>query len=331
VLIVGTVGPMRAAQLTRLEGPSSITIADLPAPAAEPGHVLIDVHRAGVTFPETLLSRGQYQLKPELPFIPGSEVSGVVREDPTGTYAPGQRVAAFPGLGGFAECVAAPLPTVFPLPDWMDLETAAALPMNYLTCLFALEHRGAVRSGETVLVHGASGGIGTASIQLAKALGARVVAVVSTTERGDTARRAGADEVVLADGFKDAVRDLTDGRGVDVVVDPVGGDRFTDSLRSLATEGRLLVIGFTGGSIPEVRVNRLLLNNISVVGVGWGAFWLPQPGYLQQQWNRLMELWDTGYLVPAIGSVVDLDEAASAVAALEDRTALGKVLLRVRD
>lgn len=323
---------MRAAQITTLDGPSAITIAnDVPVPAADDGHVLIDVHRAGVTFPETLLSRGLYQVKPELPFVPGSEISGTVREDPSGTFAPGHRVAAYTGLGGFAEQVLAPAPAVFPLPDWMDLETAAALPMNYLTCLFALERRGSLREGETVLVHGASGGIGTASIQLAKALGARVIAVVSSDARGDTARRAGADEVILADGFKDAARGLTDGRGVDVVVDPVGGDRFTDSLRSLATEGRLLVIGFTEGSIPEVRVNRLLLNNIAVVGVGWGAFCLPRPDYLQQQWTRLIELWDTGRLAPAVGSVVDLDESASAVASLEERTAVGKVLLRVLD
>lgn len=323
---------MRAAQITTLDGPSAITVAnDVPVPVADDGHVLIDVHRAGVTFPETLLSRGRYQVRPEVPFVPGSEISGTVREDPRGTYAPGQRVAAYTGLGGFAEQVLAPAPAVFALPDWMDLETAAALPMNYLTCLFALERRGSLCEGETVLVHGASGGIGTASIQLAKALGARVIGVVSSEARGDTARRAGADEVVLADGFKDATRELTDGRGVDVVVDPVGGDRFTDSLRSLATEGRLLVIGFTEGSIPEVRVNRLLLNNIAVVGVGWGAFCMPRPDYLQQQWARLIELWDTGRIAPAVGSVVDLDESASAVASLEERKAVGKVLLRVLD
>lgn len=322
---------MRAAQVSTLDGPSSVQVADLPEPQPGEGQVLVDVHRAGVAYPDVLLTRGEYQLKPELPFVPGGEVAGVVRQAPAGTFEPGQRVAAFPGFGGFAEQVAVGPDMVFALPDAMDLDTAAALPMNYLTCLFALEHRGRLTEGETVLVHGASGGIGTASLQLAKALDARTIAVVSSEDRSDTARVAGADEVVLADGFKDAVKELTDGRGVDVVVDPVGGERFTDSLRSLAPEGRLLVIGFTGGSIPEVKVNRLLLNNISVVGVGWGAFWLRQPDYLQQQWTRLLQLWEGGHVAPPIGARLDLEDVGEAIATLDERKAAGKVLLQVRD
>ncbi len=240
-------------------------VVDLPEPSGD--GVVIEVAAAGICFPDVLLTRGQYQITPDLPFVPGSEVAGLVRSAPVSSgYAAGDRVAAFPFLGGFAEVVEADAAMVFPLPDSVTYEQGAALPMNYLTCHFALRERGRLREGETVLVQGAAGGIGTAAVQLAAAWGARVIAVVSSPDKGDVARAAGAHEVVLADGFRDAVAGLTNGRGVDVVVDPVGGDRFTDSLRSLAPGGRLLVIGFTAGSIPEVKVNRLLLGNISVVG-----------------------------------------------------------------
>ncbi|MCZ2860517.1 NADPH:quinone oxidoreductase family protein [Blastococcus sp. VKM Ac-2987] len=322
---------MRAAQISSLDGPRALRAVDVPEPAAD-GKVLVDVHVAGVTFPEVLLSRGQYQLKPELPFVPGSEVAGTVRSAPEGSgLRPGQRVAAFPGFGGFAEVVAVDPSLVFPLPDRTSFEQGAALPMNYLTMHFALHRRGRLAEGETVLVQGAAGGLGTAGIQLAHAAGARVLAVVSTEAKGEVARAAGADEVVLAEGFRDRVKELTGGRGVDVVVDPVGGDRFTDSLRSLGREGRLLVLGFTGGEIPTVKVNRLLLNNVSVVGVGWGAFWSgSERGYPAEQWQELAPLLEQGRLDPPLGSVHDLADAAEAVVELEERRATGKVLIRVR-
>ncbi|MGY1813994.1 NADPH:quinone oxidoreductase family protein [Blastococcus sp. SYSU D00820] len=321
---------MRAAQIARLDGPSAISVVDLPEPDGE-GKVVIDVHVAGVTFPEVLLSRGEYQIKPPVPFVPGSEVAGVVRSAPAGSgLAAGRRVAAFPGFGGFAEVAVADPGFVFPLPDTVSFEQGAALPMNYLTMHFALRRRGQLREGETVLVHGAAGGLGTAGVQLAKAYGARVFAVVSSEDKGEVARAAGADEVLLAEGFRDRVRELTGGRGVDVVADPVGGDRFTDSLRSLAREGRLLVLGFTGGEIPTVKVNRLLLNNVSVVGVGWGAFWMGEPGFVAEQWTDLLPLLEAGRLQPVLGSVHALDDAAAAVAELDERRATGKVLVRVR-
>ena len=289
------------------------------------------MHVAGVTFPEVLQSRGEYQLKPALPFVPGSEVAGVVRSAPEGSgLAVGQRVAAFPGLGGFAEVVAAPASMVFPLPDHVSFKAGAALPMNYLTVHFGLVQRGRLQEGETVLVHGAAGGVGTAAVQLASALGARVIAVTSSPEKAETAKAAGAHETVLADGFKDAVKELTGGKGVDLVVDPVGGDRFTDSLRSLGREGRLLVIGFTGGEIPTVKVNRLLLNNISVVGVGWGAYWMAQPSYLQEQWAELLPLLEAGRLDPVLGRSFPLEQASQALLELDERRAAGKVLLTVR-
>jgi NADPH:quinone reductase len=322
---------MRAVQITSLDGPSAVELVDVPEPAPGPQDVLVDVHVAGVTFPEVLQSRGEYQIKPDVPFVPGSEVAGVVRSAPDGSgFSPGDRVVAFPGLGGFAETVVANPQMVFALPDGVSFEVGAALPMNYLTMHFALMRRGRLVAGETVLVHGAAGGIGTAAIQIAKAAGASVIGVTSTTEKGEVAMRAGADDVVLAEGFKDAVKELTGGRGVDVVVDPVGGDRFTDSLRSLAREGRLLVIGFTEGSIPTVKVNRLLLNNISVVGVGWGAFFLSQLSYLQEQWDDVRPLLEAGRLDPVISSVHPLADAAEALLELDERRALGKVLISVR-
>ena len=321
---------MRAAQVTRLDGPDAVEVVDLPEPDGD--GVLIEVAAAGVCFPDVLLTRGRYQVTPDLPFVPGSEVAGLVRSAPVGSeFSPGDRVAAFPFLGGFAEVVEADPAAVFPLPDSVTFDQGAALPMNYLTCHFALRERGRLREGETVLVHGAAGGIGTAAVQLAAAWGARVVAVVSSPDKADVARAAGAHEVVLAEGFRDAVAGLTGRRGVDVVVDPVGGDRFTDSLRSLAPGGRLLVIGFTAGSIPEVRVNRLLLGNLSVVGVGWGAWWTarggPGPGFLRRQWDDLVPLLESGAVDPVIGEVRDLGDVVAALTAVDERRSTGKVLL----
>ncbi|MCU1535926.1 MAG: Alcohol dehydrogenase zinc-binding domain protein [Humibacillus sp.] len=323
---------MRAVRVTRLEGPSSVTVAtDVAEPVLTAGHVLVDVHEAGVNFPDVLMTKGLYQMRPELPFVPGSECAGVVREAAEGSaYAPGDRVAAFPVLGAFAETALVPEAMVFPLPESVSFAAGAALPMNYLTVDFALARRARLERGEVVLVQGAAGGIGTAAVQLARAMGARVIAVVSSDDKVETARAAGGHEVVLADGFLTAAKELTDGRGVDVVVDPVGGDRFTDSLRSLAPEGRLLVIGFTAGQIPEVKVNRLLLGNTSVVGVGWGAFWQSRPDYLLAQWDALLPLLEQGLLDPPIGSRHTLDDVVAALTEIDERRAQGKVTLTVR-
>jgi NADPH2:quinone reductase len=321
---------MRAAQVTAIDGPSAVRVVEVDEPS-DAAKVLVDVHAAGVAFPEVLQTRGLYQVKPDPPFVPGSEVAGVVRAAADGAgVGPGERVAAFPGLGGFAEVVAVDPQLVFPLPDEVPFEVGAALPMNYLTMHFALLRRGGLRPGETVLVHGAAGGIGTAAVQLAAALGARVVAVASSPEKAQVAAAAGAHETVAADGFLARVRELTGGEGVDVVVDPVGGDRFTDSLRSLRPEGRLLIIGFTGGEIPTVRANRLLLNNIAAVGVGWGAFWSRHPEYPREQWAELLPLLRDGRIAPPIGSVHPLADAAAALAEIDERRATGKVVLAVR-
>lgn len=324
---------MRAAQITRLDGPDSVRVAEVDEPAGDADAVLIDVHAAGVAFPDALLTRGLYQYKPDLPFTPGAEIAGVVRSAPADAHVKaGDRVLGLTMLsGGMAEVVALPAERVFALPDGVSFEAGAGILFNDLTVQFALRTRGRLAKGETVLVHGAAGGIGTSALRLAPALGAaRTIAVVSTEAKAEIARAAGASDVVLADGFRDAVKELTDGRGVDIVVDPVGGDRFTDSLRSLAVGGRLLVIGFTGGEIPTVKVNRLLLNNVDVVGAGWGAWTFSHPGYLQEQWAELQPLLASGAVPAPQPEVYPLEQAAQAIASLENRSAKGKVVLNLR-
>jgi NADPH:quinone reductase len=328
---------MRAVQIVDLTGPrSALAQVDLPEP--EPSHmltpgsgVLIDVHAAGVAFPEVLQTRGEYQMKPPLPFVPGTEVAGVVRSAPEGSgLSEGDRVAAACMLGGFAEVAVAPDFLTFPLSDELDFAQGGALVMNYHTAYFSLKMRGRLADGETVLVHGAAGGIGTATIQVARGLGARTIAVVSSDEKEQVARDAGADEVVRSDGpWKDEAKELSDG-GVDVVIDPVGGDRFTDSLRSLAEGGRVVVVGFTGGSIPEVRVNRLLLNNTEVVGAGWGAYVMGKAEVNRQIGAEVNRLVDEGFVRPIVGGRFPLEQASAALELIDGRGATGKVVLDVR-
>lgn len=322
---------MRAVRVNRTDGPESVVVEDVAEPEPAAGDVVIDVEAAGVNFPDLLLTQDRYQYKPGLPFTLGGELAGTVRHAPEGSeYVPGDRVAAISTTGAFAEVAAVPAHDVFPLPGRVTFAAGSCLPMNYLTMTFGLLTRGGLKAGETVLVHGAAGGIGTATVQLATALGARVISVVSTAEKAEFVKSLGSRETVRAEGFKDAVRELTGGAGVDLVVDPVGGDRFTDSLRSLAPLGRVLVIGFTGGGIPTVKVNRLLLNNIDVRGVGWGAYAIPRPGYQRQEWDKLLPHLESGAVDPPVCATVPLARAGEAVAGLGKRAALGKFVVSVR-
>ena len=292
--------------------------------------MIVDVHAAGVAFPELLQTRGEYQVKPELPFTPGSEVGGVVREAPEGAQIkPGDRVAAFCMLGGWAEVTVAPAFFCFKLPDELDFAQGAALVLNYHTAYFSLKTRGRLEPGETVLVHGAAGGVGTATLQIAKGLGAHTIAVVSSDEKERVAREAGADHVVRSEGpWKDEAKEISKG-GVDLVIDPVGGDRFTDSLRSLREGGRVVVVGFTGGSIPEVRVNRLLLANTEVIGAGWGNYVIRKPNLNREIGDAIDRLIADGFVRPVIGARFPLDRAAAALELLDSRGATGKLVLEL--
>jgi NADPH2:quinone reductase len=325
---------MKAVQVVTPTGPTDIEVREVDPPV--PGHhdVLVEVHSVGVSFPDLLLSRGEYQFKPEPPFTLGVDFAGVVL-DPgspeSSGFRVGQRVAGVNLHGGAAEQVANPAIFTFALPDALSYDEGAALPMNYLTALFALEERGGLREGETVLVHGAAGGVGTATLQVARGLGARTIAVVSTEEKAAFALAAGADEAVLGPDFKGRVKELTGGRGVDVVLDVVGGDAFTDSLRCLTEQGRILVVGFAAGQgIPEVKVNRLLLNNTDVRGVGWGAYAMTKPGYMQKQWHRLEPMFASGVVRPPIGATYDLAGFGQALVDMDERRTLGKSVVRVR-
>jgi len=328
---------VKAVQITEESGPDgALALVELPEPEAShmltPGAgVVVEVHAAGVSFPELLQTRGQYQLKPPLPFVPGSEVAGVVLSAPEGaSVKAGDRVAAFCALGGFAETAVAPEFFTFALSPELDFAQGAALILNYHTAYFALLLRGRLARGETVLVHGAAGGVGTASLQVAKALGAKTIALVSSESKRAVAELAGADHtLLLGEHWKDEVLALSDG-GVDMVLDPVGGDRFTDSLRSLREGGRLVVVGFTGGSIPEVRVNRLLLKNTEVVGAGWGAYVMGKPDLNREIGAVVNGMVDDGFIRPIVGERFGLERAADALRTLDERRATGKIVLDVR-
>jgi NADPH2:quinone reductase len=324
---------MRAIQIVNESGPvSAFVVAEVPVPAATHplapyDAVLVDVRAAGVSFPELLQSYGRYQLRPDLPFVPGSEVAGYVRSAPDGSaFKPGDRVAAFTELGGFAEVAAAPSWLTVPLPDRLDFAQGAALILNYHTAFFAMVLRGRLERGQTVLVHGAAGGVGTAVLQVAAGLGINTIAVVSSSEKEEVARAAGAGTVLrVDDDWTGAAKDVG---GVDAVLDTVGGDRVVDSLRALREGGRLIVVGFTSGVIPEVRLNRVLLRNLDIVGVHWG-FGMKGPEVNQRIVDGVNELVREGFITPMVNHRFPLERAADAVALFEDRRATGKVVLEL--
>jgi NADPH2:quinone reductase len=318
---------MKALVARELSGPSGLAYTDVDDVRGDDA-VVIDVGAAGVSFPDLLLLRGEYQLRLEPPFIPGMEVAGVVRAAPyESEFTPGQRVTALAMLGGWAERVAVPQANVRLTPDDVDDAEAVALLGNYQTMYFALARRGALRAGETVLVLGSAGGIGVASIQIAKALGATVIAMVHRPAAREFVESLGADVVLpLTDGWLQAVKEHTDGRGVDLVVDPIGGEAFDDAIRVLATEGRLLVIGFAAGGIPTVKVNRLLLRNVAVIGVGYGEYVNRKPGSQAVFEFGVGELVKAG-LRPPPPVRFPLSKGAEALQSLADGAVLGKVVL----
>ncbi len=320
---------MRSIQAITLDGPAGVELREVNVPKRAPGDVLVDVHAVAVSFPDLLLSQGRYQIRATPPVTLGGDFAGVVREASEGSaLAVGDRVAGTLAHGAACDVVSVPIGRVYPLPDSLSFEVGAALPLNYLTAHFALTTRGNLQAGETVLVHGAAGGVGVAATQIAKAVGATVIAVASSEEKRKVCIAAGADVAIDVTNFRAEVSSVTERAGVDVVVDVVGGDLMTDSLRCLAPLGRVLVVGFTSGIIPEVKVNRLLLNNTDVRGVEWD--YMLDRNLTSRQWDELMALTKTGAIRPVVESVEPLGRFADGLRALEERRVLGRRVYRLR-
>ena len=325
---------MRAVVVDRWLEPGELTVSELPDPEAGPGRLLVEVEAAGCNFFDILMVQGKYQVKPGFPFVPGAEVAGIVREVGPGVegFEVGDRVFASAGLGGFAELAVAPARATWRLPEGMSFAEGAAFPIIYPTSYAGLVHRARLAAGETLLVHAAAGGVGIAAVQIGKALGARVIATAGGAEKLDVARKAGADVVIdyRENDFVEAVKEATDGRGADVIYDSVGGDVFDRSLKCIAWNGRLLVIGFAGGRIPEVKANRILLKNIAVVGLHWGAHAQHQPELIDEVFERLFELYEQGGVRPVIYGTYPLERVAEALSDLGSRRTWGKVIVSPR-
>ena len=322
---------MQAMQMAALGEPESLELKDLPDPTPGPGQVGIDVQAIGCNFADILICRGKYQLKPELPFSPGSEVSGVINAlgtDVTNLHV-GQLVAAQLGFGAYATRVVADARRVQPVPAAMPAADACALGIAYQTSYLALVDRAHLGPGETLLVHAAAGGVGLAALQIGKALGARVIAGASGAEKLELCKANGADEVVdtREEGWVDTVRKLTGNRGADVVYESVGGTVFEGSLKCIAWAGRLLVIGFSSGDIPALKMNRVLLKHISVIGLNVGAYHENDPQGLRDATVRLFELYAAGKIKPVIHARYPLRDAAKALRELGDRKTVGKLIL----
>jgi len=323
---------MKAIQCVEWAGPEKLRLAECPLPEPATGEVRIRVAAAGVNFPDALIVQKKYQVQPPLPFVPGAEVAGTVDAVGEGVtrMKPGDRVVAFVGIGGFAEYVCASQLQVAPLPPGVDMAVAAGFTLTYATSQHALVERGQLQSGETLLVLGAGGGVGLAAVELGKLAGARVIAAASSGEKLEAARKLGADELIdysRAD-LREAVKSMTEGRGVDVVYDPVGGSYTAAALRAIAWRGRLLVIGFAAGEIPQIPANLLLLREISAVGVYWGEFAKRDPAGNRRLLAQLFGWLAEGRLRPLVSKEYPLAEAPQALQDLLARRAVGKLVIR---
>lgn len=324
---------MRAVLCKTLGPPDGLVVEEVPSPRPGPRQVVVSVRAAGVNFPDTLVIQGKYQLKPDLPFTPGSEFAGVVKEvgAEVAGVRPGDRVLAFAAWGGFAEEALAEASNAVPIPPQVDFPAAAAFAMAYGTSWHALQDRARLRAGETLLVLGAAGGVGLAAVELAKLLGARVIAAASSEAKLAVCREQGADELVSYGdgGWREAVKRLTGGRGVDVVYDPVGGAMAEPALRLMAWGGRYLVVGFAGGDIPRIPLNLPLLKGFAMVGVYWGEFARRDPAASRANLDRLLGWLSQGRLKPHISGTWPLSGAAEALKTILARRATGKLVLLV--
>ena len=323
------------ALLCKAFGPaSSLQLEDIPSPTPKANEVLLDVHAAGVNFPDSLIIQGKYQFKPPFPFAPGGEAAGVISAvgDKVSQYRVGQRVMALTGWGSFAEQVCVPAYNLLPMPDGMDFASAAAFGMTYGTSMHALKQRGNLQPGETLLVLGASGGVGLAAVEIGKAMGATVIAAASSAEKLAVAKAAGADHLInySEQSLKDELKTLTKGQGVDVIYDPVGGPLFEEAFRSIAWNGRMLVIGFASGEIPALPANLPLLKGAALIGVFWGAFAQRQPQDNVANFQQLFAWYGEGKLKPLVSQTFPLEKAGDAIDTLAKRKAVGKVVVTTR-
>jgi NADPH2:quinone reductase len=321
---------MRAWVVESLTAAGAMALRDIPMPRSTGDACLLRVEAAGVNFLDTLMIRGQYQVKPKLPFTPGIEVVGtVVEPGPDSPYAAGERIAAMVEFGGYADYAVVPRLASERVPEGMSVRDAAGLPIVYPTAFLALRQRAALQAGETVLIHAGAGGVGSAAIQLAKHWGARVIATAGGAAKVALCLDLGADAAIdyRAEPLADAVRRETGGRGVEVVIDPVGGEVTRESLRCLAWGGRLVIVGFAGGSIPELPANRLLLKNASALGVYWGAYAKHHPEIVAQVFRDIFALHRDGTIRPLVRDVFPLEQAERALEAMAARETVGKVVL----
>lgn len=323
------------AVLCKAFGPAdTLVVEDTSSPHIKKNEVLLDVHAAGINFPDTLIIEGKYQFKPPFPFSPGGEAAGVISAvgENVSHLNLGDRVMALTGWGSCAEQIAVPAYNILPMPDAMDFTTAAAFSMTYGTAMHALKQRGALQAGETLLVLGASGGVGLAAIEIGKAMGARVIAAASSAEKLEVARQAGADELInyQDEDVRERLKTLTKGQGVDVIIDPVGGDLSETVLRSIAWNGRMLVIGFASGTIPSLPANLPLLKGAAVIGVFWGSFAQRQPQDNVANFQQLFAWFAEGKLKPLVSQTFALEDTAQAINTLAARKAVGKLVIKVR-
>src|SRR5712691_7831233 len=311
--------------------PEGLVIEDVEPLKPGRGQVVVGVKACGVNFPDTLIIQGKYQFKPPMPFSPGSEIAGIVKEVGEGAdgVKVGDRVIAFTGWGGFAEEVIADAARLIPMPDCMDFTTASAFVLAYGTSHYALKDRAQLKPGETLLVLGAAGGVGLAAVEIGKVMGARVIAAASTDEKLEVCKQHGADQVInySTEDLKESVKTLTAGNGVDVILDPVGGDYSEAALRGMAWGGRFLVIGFTTGDIPRIPLNLPLLKGCSIVGVFWGSFTAREPRRSQEHLSELLTWFAAGKLKPLISATYPLTRAAEALNDVMNRRVKGKVVL----
>lgn len=322
---------MKAVLCKQYGPPSTLVVEEVPSLKAGEGQVVIEVHACGVNFPDTLIIEGKYQFKPDLPFSPGGEVAGIIKEAGPGVtrFRPGDRVIAATTWGGYAQEAVAQAERVIPMPEGLDFETAAGFLLTYGTSHHALKDRAELKAGETVLVLGAAGGVGLAAIDIAKLMGARVIAAASSDEKLKVCREHGADETInyTTENMRERIKALTDGRGVDVVYDPVGGDLSEPALRGMAWQGRFLVVGFAAGSIPSLPLNLPLLKGCAIVGVFYGGFMRNEPARNEENQRELVAWIKEGKLRPHIYAVYPLARAAEAMNDLTSRKVTGKVVL----